>query len=262
MTQIADNLTVEGNINATGSITPSGGTNVVVATVAAAGATQGAATAIAAGVQLVNVTTTTSSEGVRLPAALTGRSVTLAGPSTKGVKAYAAAAGQVINAATTATTAYALVSADVVTFYAINATTWRATPVGSTNAGAFTTLSASGLATLSGGVTIGGAQKEVLTTVAAAGTVQGNATAIAASALLVNVTVTASTEGVALPTVATGRMITLLAPTTKGFKVYTAAAGQVINAATTATTAYAMTTNHPATFIGVSTTLWRVQRGN
>jgi len=101
------------------------------------------------------------------------------------------------------------------------------------------------------------------TLVAAAGATQGTATAIAAAALLVFVSTTLSSEGVKLPTPSTGRSITLVATsTTKGFKVYAGAAGQVINAATTATTAYAMTTNHPAEFIGIDATHWRVLRGN
>jgi hypothetical protein len=101
-----------------------------------------------------------------------------------------------------------------------------------------------------------------LITVAAAGASLGTATAIPAGAQIVNVTTTTSAEGVKLPTAGTGRRVTLLTPTTKGYKVYGAAAGQLINAATTATTAYAMTTLHPATFIGLNATHWRVLRGN
>lgn len=123
-------------------------------------------------------------------------------------------------------------------------------------------ITSTGLATFTGGATYGGAQKDVLITVAAAGATQGTATAIPATANLVNVTVTASTEGVALPACSTGRTIVLLTPTTKGYKVYSNAAGTVINAATTATTAFAMTTLHPCTFVGVDTTHWRAYRGN
>lgn len=110
------------------------------------------------------------------------------------------------------------------------------------------------------GSTVSGAQKGSLITVAAAGATQGTATQIAAAAYIVNVTVTASTEGVRLPTPSTGREMTLLTPTTKGYKVYTAAAGQVINAATTATTAYAVATLKPVTFYGVDATHWRAQK--
>ena len=223
----------------------SGSSGVTV--VAAAGATQGTATAIPSTAVLVSVTVTTSSEGVKLPTAATGREITILPPTTKGVQVYAAAAGQVINSNATATTAFALMSQQPLTFYAISKTVWRVKGPGSA---------------VVYGLTVNGTYKEGQTTLAAAGATQGTATAIPATAVVVNVTVTASTEGVKLPTVATGRQITLLTPTTKGYKVYAAAAGQVINAASTATTAYAMTTNHVATFFGVDTAHWRVQRGN
>lgn len=111
------------------------------------------------------------------------------------------------------------------------------------------------------GSTVTGAQVGGFTTVAAAGASQGTATAIPATAYIVNVTVTTSTEGVKLPTPSTGREMTLLTPTTKGYKVYTNLAGQVINAATTATTAFAVATLKPVTFYGVDATHWRAQRG-
>lgn len=134
-------------------------------------------------------------------------------------------------------------------------------PIGPNGFDPATPIVSSAPATLSGGLAVAGAQSTAVVTVAAAGATQGAATAIPATAVTVNVTATASTEGVKLPTASTGRRITLIPPTTKGFKAYGAAAGQLINAATTATTAYAMTTNHPATFIAVSATLWRVMRG-
>ena len=116
-------------------------------------------------------------------------------------------------------------------------------------------------ATFPNGSTVSGAQKGSLVTVAAAGATLGTATAIPGTAYIVNVTVTASTEGVKLPTASTGREMTLLTPTTKGYKVYGAAAGQLINANTTATTAYAVTTLKPVTFYGVDATHWRAQKG-
>ncbi len=130
-----------------------------------------------------------------------------------------------------------------------------------TLAGLGTAQSFTALQSLTAGATITGPLKEVVTVVAAAGATQGNATAIAAGVLIVNVTVTTSTEGVKLPTAATGRIVTLLTPTTKGYKVYGGAAGQLINANTTATTAYAVTTNKPVTFIAVDTTHWRAIKG-
>lgn len=237
--------------------TNQGGQTQNTVTIAAAGATQGTATAIPATAAVVNVTTTTSSEGVKLPTAATGKTITVAPPTTKGVKIYGGAAGQLINANTTATTAFAAASAQPVTFIGVDATHWRVNPA---TAGTNSTLNATGLATLSGGLTVSGAQTETITTLAAAGATQGNAAAIAAGAVLVNVTVTTSTEGVKLPAPTAGRVITLLTPTNKGYKVYTNAAGVVINAATTATTAFAMSTNKPATFYAVDTTHWRASK--
>lgn len=135
-------------------------------------------------------------------------------------------------------------------------------PIGPTGLDPATPIVSSALATLAGGLSLSGPLNIAVITVAAAGATQGAATAIPATAATVNVTASASSEGVKLPVASTGRRITLIPPTTKGFKAYGAAAGQLINAATTATTAYAMTTNHPATFIAVSATLWRVLRGN
>ena len=254
--QIADALVVEGGITATGPITPGGPTINPVSIVAAAGATQGAATAIPVTAAVVNVTATLSSEGVKLPVAATGKQIWIVPPIAKGVKAYSQPAGTVINANATATTAYALVSGLPVQFIALSTTLWRAAPA--TDPGTFTTLAVSGLATLSGGLTVAGATKEAVTTVAAAGATQGTATAISAAAATVFVTTTTSSEGVKLPTAATGRQVTLIAPLTKGFKAYGGAAGQLINAAATATTAYAVTTGQAVTFYAVSATLWRV----
>src|SRR6185312_9584904 len=98
------------------------------------------------------------------------------------------------------------------------------------------TLTATGAAAFTGGVTLGGVQVDQLTTVAAAGASLGTATAIPITANTVVVTVTASTEGVKLPVASTGRSITILANPTVGNKVYGAAAGQLIGANTTATT--------------------------
>ena len=111
------------------------------------------------------------------------------------------------------------------------------------------------------GSSVQGAQIGGLLTVAAAGASVGTATAIPATAYIVNVTVTASTEGVKLPTASTGRELTLLTPTTKGYKVYGGAAGQLINANTTNTTSYAIVTLKPVTFYGVDATHWRAQKG-
>lgn len=56
--------------------------------------------------------------------------------------------------------------------------------------------------------------------VAAAGATQGNATALPTNAQRVMVTVTASTEGVVLPTPATGKVRRIFVPGTVGVKIY------------------------------------------
>ncbi len=236
-------------------LTVTGSSTFPAQTVVAAGTSQGTATAIPLHSTLIAVSTTTSSEGVKLPTAATGREYTVLAPTTKGVKVYGGAAGQLINTATTATTAYAMASGQGATFYGVNATHWRTTPL--TDPGTFEALNATGLATLSGGQTLSGAYKQLTTTVAAAGATQGTATAIAAGAASVVVTVTASSEGVKLPTAATGRQIELIPPNTFGAKVYGGAAGQLINAGTTATTAYTMASGKPVVFYAVDATHWR-----
>ena len=232
------------------------GTAGETANVAAAGATQGTATAIAAAIALAIVSVTASTEGVKLPTAATGKEVTVLAPLTKGFKTYGGAAGQLINANTTATTAFAVVSGQAVTFRGVDATHWRASLASQT--GNFGTLNATGLATLSGGLSATGAQKEAVTVVAAAGATQGTATAIPAAAATVNVTTTTSSEGVRLPTASTGRQITVLPPLTLGVKVYGGAAGQLINSGTTATTAYVAGSGKPVEFYAVDATHWRV----
>lgn len=93
-------------------------------TVAAFGASQGNATAITLPAGTVSVTVTASTEGVKLPVASTGaRFMLLADPSV-GAKVYAATGGK-IGAATTASTAYALVKNTATTFVGVDATHWR-----------------------------------------------------------------------------------------------------------------------------------------
>ncbi len=107
---------------------------------------------------------------------------------------------------------------------------------------------------------ITGPLQGIAVTVAAAGATQGTATAIPASAIVVNVTTTTSAEGVKLPTASTGRVIFLNGGggTNKLFKVYGGAAGQLINAGTTATTAFVMASLKPCVFLGISATRWVV----
>jgi hypothetical protein len=80
------NVTASGSLNAAGNLILKG------ATVAAAGATHGNATAIPNTAVWINVTTTASTEGVKFVALVTGRSQILKAPTTKGFKVYATGA--------------------------------------------------------------------------------------------------------------------------------------------------------------------------
>lgn len=120
-------------------------------------------------------------------------------------------------------------------------------------AGAFTTLSATS------GITTTGAVNRTITTVAAAGASQGNATAIAATAAVVLVTVTASTEGVKLPTAVAGQQIQVMVPGTVGVKVYPAA-GAAIDAGSS-NAAQALAAGKSNIFTATSTTAWKTLKG-
>ena len=104
-----------------------------------------------------------------------------------------------------------------------------------------------------------GATTTTPSTVAAAGATQGNATAIGASVTDVIVTVTASTQGLKLPTAALGKRLRVWPDTVKGNKLYPATGGKIGAAATNA--ALTVVANKPVDLIGVSATAWRVQVG-
>jgi hypothetical protein len=120
-------------------------------------------------------------------------------------------------------------------------------------------------ANFTGAATFGalsGAVSNAVTTVAAAGATVGTATAIPTTANLVYVTVTASTEGVKLPTWTTGARLEMIASLTVGNKVYAAAAGQSIATGTTNTTAFALPKNTISVFrAGNVANKWYVLRG-
>ena len=100
--EIADNLTVQGTLTATGGTSGGGaasGANLQkITTVAAAGATLGTATAISSAAREVYATATASTEGVKLPTAVTNTLIRVWASAAVGVKVYAAAAGQKIGA--------------------------------------------------------------------------------------------------------------------------------------------------------------------
>lgn len=92
---------------------------------------------------------------------------------------------------------------------------------------------------------------------AAAGATQGNATQITKSVVMV--TVTASSQGVKLPTAATGVSVVICAASAKGVKVYPFSGDRIQGAATNA--AVALVLNKSSIFIAADTTNWRVVKG-
>jgi hypothetical protein len=94
-------------------------------------------------------------------------------------------------------------------------------------------------------------------TLAATGATQGNAAQITAQ--LVFVTITASTEGVKLPSAVPGMEVTVCADTAKGVKVYPATNAKIGSAATNV--AVALAANKTAKYYAFSTTQWRVMTG-
>ena len=94
--------------------------------------------------------------------------------------------------------------------------------------------------------------------VAAAGATQGTATKIGVTAYNVIVSATTSSEGIKLPTAATGLQFKVVTPTANGVKVYANAAGQSIGTGTTNTTATTVAANSVQGFLAVSATKWRL----
>lgn len=95
--------------------------------------------------------------------------------------------------------------------------------------------------------------------VAAAGATQGNAGAIPATAAEVVVTVTASTQGVRLPTAATGKFVRVWPDPAVGVKIYPGTNALIGASATNA--AVAIVKNKPAMFYAINTTKWRYMAG-
>ena len=94
-----------------------------------------------------------------------------------------------------------------------------------------------------------------LVSVAAAGSTQGGATAIPTGYINVQVTVTASTEGIVLPACATGRVRRVFVPGTVGAKVYPALHNFIDTGASNA--AVTIAAGKGSIFIGVDTTHWK-----
>lgn len=121
-------------------------------------------------------------------------------------------------------------------------------------------------ATITGGTTTGGTisggtftgvsinKPQIL---AAVGATQGGAGVITSS--MVIVTVTASTEGVKLPTATTGKTIQVMVPGTIGVKVYPFAGDRISTAATNA--AVALVADKANIYVAKDTVTWAVMKG-
>lgn len=92
--------------------------------------------------------------------------------------------------------------------------------------------------------------------VAAAGATQLGATALPTTAQNVRVTVTASTEGVILPTAATGKVRRIFVPGTVGVKVYPPVGGQIDATATNG--AVALAAGKGNIYVAIDTTHWKI----
>ncbi len=105
--------------------------------------------------------------------------------------------------------------------------------------------------TVTGGVS--GAFTSVPATVAAAGSTQGGATLIG-NFMFVRITVTASTEGVRLPTAATGRVIFAYVPGTVGAKIYPFSGDKIDSSSTNS--AIALAAGKGSLYVAQNTSQW------
>lgn len=118
------------------------------------------------------------------------------------------------------------------------------------------TLIADGLSSPSGTLPLAGQLALTPTTVAAKGTVQGNASALTSS--LVYVTATASTEGILL-TSGLGNLQIVAIPGTVGSKVYPPLGAQIGTASTNA--AIAQAAGKTSVYAEITSKLWIVLKG-
>lgn len=116
----------------------------------------------------------------------------------------------------------------------------------------FTDVAISGSYTRSAGYDIAPAQ-----ILAAAGASQGDAGTITRGTVIV--TVTASTQGVKLPTAATGTMVRVFCPGTKGVKVYPNTGDKISTASTNA--AVALVLDKANIYVAKDAITWVVMKG-
>ncbi len=193
-----DNISVA-NLTASGDVT------LGVATVTAAGSTQGDAQAITKTYNII--TSASANQGVKLPDAAAGLVINVYNTSGATIKVYPAS-GDTINGGS------ADAPVDVVTdngaeYVGTSSGAWREVGSGGNNVQDFTI---NGTASLLGNVKYG------VQTATAAGTTQGNGTAITETVVVI--TAGSTDNGVVLPTAAAGLTIIVQNSTTTDFKLY------------------------------------------
>lgn len=124
-----DGVTIGGTTPAAGSFTnysqSAGGTLVRGYTpITAAGATQGNAAALTGAKNIITVSTTASTHGVKLPTASTGLEVEVGNAGTFGVKVYPSTNGKIGAASTNSADATVLAINKVNVYKAVNKTLW------------------------------------------------------------------------------------------------------------------------------------------
>jgi hypothetical protein len=123
-TQLASGQIPQTGYITTGQLGLGGSLSATTQFITAAGTTQLGAAAITANKVVINVATTASTHGVRLPVAATGLSVRVANNGTFGVKVYPATGGQIAAASTNAADATVLAINKANSYVAVSTTKW------------------------------------------------------------------------------------------------------------------------------------------
>jgi len=187
------------------ALTASGDVTLGVATVTAAGSTQGDAQAITKTYNII--TSASANQGVKLPDAAAGLVINVYNTSGATIKVYPASGDTIDGGSADA-------PVDVVTdngaeYVGTSSGAWRAVGSGGNNVQDFT---------VNGTVSLLGNVKYGVQTATAAGTTQGNGTAITETVVVV--TAGSTDNGVVLPTAAAGLTIIVQNATTTDFKLY------------------------------------------
>lgn len=123
-TQLAAGLVPQTAYITTGQLGFGGSLGVITQFLTAAGSTQLGAAAITSNKVVINVATTASTHGVRLPVASTGLAIRVANSAAFGVKVYPAANGQIAAVATNGADGTVLAINKANTYVAVSANKW------------------------------------------------------------------------------------------------------------------------------------------